>query len=193
MMHTILPTKQSVRTIMDTLRQSSDPGAITSYSGQVVKLDYKPANIVIHFWCDPDDPDDEVQTQIHNHLYGFYSTVLLGSLMNVVHRVIEDVRGDHTVYRTSPLEPSDDRVSILSTVEHTYGPGDSYAMCGEEFHQTCIEGPSVTFLTRQAPSTIPVRVLLPADVELGLSGEAKPATDPALLWARVEKFYERLL
>ena len=161
----------------------------------------------LHIWGDPRIPRQQVATPIHDHVFNFKSTVLVGRLINVRYDVTRrlDVVMTHEVYQPEIREGED---TILMPTRDTVCPfvtgGDlvmagtlhpTYYMHKQYFHETVATEPSASVIVKDSPTqaqgarTKP-RVLVPIgkkpDNEFN-----RYAADEDLLWHIIEQTLER--
>lgn len=109
----------------------------------------------VHVWGDRDIPRQRVPTPVHDHLFGFVSTVYVGAIMNTVYR-LSDVAPTHAVYEAN-IRRGEDTVLVRSGVEvrpvvvyaQTYHEGQCYFMDPYVFHETHVDAPAVTTIIKQ--------------------------------------------
>jgi len=137
-----------------------------------------PENKRLHVWGHPDIPRQVESSQIHSHRFGFESTILVGSLVNVIYKKIKLT--DQSEY--SPSELFDVYVPVQRTLEDTvlvreegdpiclsptpialYRAGDTYSMLPKDIHETFVNQPTATLMTKTsvAPDDYVPEVFLP--------------------------------
>ncbi|MFF7358016.1 MULTISPECIES: hypothetical protein [Streptomyces] len=126
--------------------------------------------VCVHVFSTPEAEPDRTAAQVHCHSWDLTSTVLYGRLGNRrVH--IEDDGGEptHRVFEVlsdpsgvDELRPTGRLVRCRSGIEHTSGPGQTYALPAGEFHTTVVpdDHPTATLVLGR---TLPGRV----DLSLG--------------------------
>lgn len=115
----------------------------------------------LHIWGHPDIPRQVESSQIHSHRFGFKSTILVGSLVNVMYFV--DKQSSYSknkldVYSAKPrnkedtvLEMTSDPDRPISLVQYSinlYSVGDEYSMHPREIHETFVNQPTATLMTK---------------------------------------------
>ncbi len=143
-------------------------------------------NTRLHFWGHPEIPRQKVSSPIHDHIFGFKSTVLLGRVVNVMWQPVRCIAKRHGTFHMceaqAPLPGSHD--SKLAKMRHN----DTWrimhvrtesVMCGHDyrilpyhFHETFVTEPTVTYIRKEGltlkdnpGSTRLPRVLVPKDKE----------------------------
>lgn len=117
-----------------------------------------PANRRLHVWH-PDLPRRTCYewSAIHNHRFGFRSTVLIGEQLNRRATVVAATDGDYDRIshdgprseRGGRLSYVAERVDMWSGLTECYGPGESYIMQPLEYHDTPNSGIVVTLMEKQ--------------------------------------------
>lgn len=130
-----------------------------------------PANRRLHVWH-PDLPRRRcfAWSAIHNHRFGFRSTVLVGHQVNRRFNVVEAMGQDATYHRIShdgPRGPSGGRISFVAGYanaeampDEVYGPGESYEMPVLQYHETPNTGVVVTLMEKLAEGEIHASTLI---------------------------------
>lgn len=123
----------------------------------------------VHCWGHPDIPRQRESSQIHDHSFDFTSTILAGSLVNVIYWAYSAPDADKwDVYRPVTRDRQDtvlERVETCTVVVDTitlYRPGEIYAMWAGELHETFANQPTVTHMTKTRQADMTPRVLLPS-------------------------------
>lgn len=122
-----------------------------------------PANRRLHVWH-PDLPRRScfAWSAIHNHRFGFRSTVLIGQQVNRRYTVVADPVGSHDrISHDGPrgekggrLSYVAERVAVWAGRDESYGPGASYTMSPLEYHETPNSGIVVTLMEKLHEGTI---------------------------------------
>ena len=122
----------------------------------------------MHIWGHPDIPRQIAYHPIHDHVFGFKSTVLVGRIVNVVYRPREVEGGRYSLYQCRPFEnrgwgtelaPAgiDDRAHdkryemdvVRADMVHA---DESYSMKRFEFHESVPVQPSITVMEKDSPT-----------------------------------------
>ncbi len=131
----------------------------------------------VHVWNHPGIPHQKVWTPIHDHVFGFISTVVVGRMVNVSYQITLHKKGEWAVYSAvardgeeTVLEHHGYRCGITPGVPDVVTAGQAYTMEPFEFHETFPAEPTVTMMLKDGPTlaqganTAP-RVLVPSGVE----------------------------
>src|SRR3546814_5268128 len=78
----------------------------------------------LHIWGDPRIPRQKTATPIHDHVFGFESTVVVGRLVNLVFSIVYCESGGFEVYAPSIREGED---TVLGPTGHRVIPYVAYA------------------------------------------------------------------
>lgn len=129
----------------------------------------------LHIWGDPRIPRQKVSTPIHDHVFGFTSTAIVGRLVNVIYTIEHRTFGEFRVYvpevregEDTILKPTSMRVLIKPVRVDVVAwgrSGNKYSMIAGEFHETFApDGPAATIMQKddipKAQGVLP-RVLVP--------------------------------
>lgn len=160
----------------------------------------------LHTWGDPRIPRQKVATMIHDHVFGFKSTIIYGRLINVMYHIVPHKNGDFAVYipevrdwENTALGATMLRVNAVPTYVDMvqWGSGCStYTVAPFEFHESFApDGPAATIIIKDAPTQAQgakdkPRVLVPVDTEPDNEFNRYDA-DPALLWRIIEDTLKR--
>jgi hypothetical protein len=132
--------------------------------------------IRLHIWGHPDIPCQRVPTPIHDHIFGFKSTLLRGKLANVTYEFMPGIEGPFVVHEAvcregsdTTLEPTDEQCAIRIKNVEIMVPliaQNVYYMEPYLFHESVSMGPTVTILqkfgsTLAQGSKVKPRVLVP--------------------------------
>lgn len=125
-----------------------------------IQLDL-PGRRRLHVWPDAPVRERSPAAPIHDHVYGFTSSVCLGTLVNRTIRLIEHPEGEYAMYgipsyavdpRDFALERVDDkRYAVFSTVEVRLDAPTRYAFAPYEFHETEAIGLTATIIELGEP------------------------------------------
>lgn len=150
-----------------------------------IQVDLDPTHR-LHVWGHPDIPRQSVNSPIHDHIFGFTSTCLVGRLVNVVYMVSpvwENYVGAFDLYEAQPPAHGHDSKLVLvenagyafkvtPTRTDTVVPGQTYDIDILQYHETFATEPSATVIKnngqtiQQNPgSRRKPRVLLPMGVQ----------------------------
>ncbi len=155
----------------------------------------------LHIWGDPRIPRQKVATMIHDHVFGFTSTVIVGRVLNVVYNVVSHSYGDYIVYAPKVRQGEDTilkptALSVIAEPIHVdmlavNTDSREYGISPFEYHETVApDGPAATIIVKDGPTqaqgaTAKPRVLVPRslkpDNEFNRYG-----TDEDLLWRIIE-------
>jgi len=115
----------------------------------------------IHIFGHPGVPRQIEPTPIHDHRFGFKSTVVFGSLVNVWYKfqpVSEDHRATHFACTFEPSRPGSEDTKLIAHRDKTCIPflfnmvlkrsGAQYIMRPGEFHETLTNEPTITFMQK---------------------------------------------
>ncbi len=155
----------------------------------------------LHIWGDPRIPSQKVATPIHNHVFGFESTILVGRVINVVYMVRVCKRGDYRVYtpwiregEDTTLVPTATRVaahpSRIDMIDRRTS-ARTYDLLVGEFHETVApDGPAATIIikddmTQAQGAAAKPGVLVPVDQKPDNNFNRYNA-DEDLLWRIIE-------
>lgn len=160
----------------------------------------------LHIWGDERIPRQKVATPIHDHVFGFESTVIIGRVVNVVYDVEPTPHGDYRVYypamregHDTALEPSHltvlaqaDRVDMVSWNSRFR----KYTIRVREVHETFApDGPAATIIikddvTQAQGALVPPRVLVPIFTQPDNEFD-RHSFDEDLLWRITEDTLKR--
>jgi hypothetical protein len=111
----------------------------------------------LHIWPDALElPRPAVDMPIHDHTFSFASTILTGSLTNIVHEPVLDDEGGYHMYeilpfvatgRHTPFERTDaNRYRFDVTETETNTPGQKYDFAAFRFHESVPHGLTATVI-----------------------------------------------
>ena len=159
----------------------------------------------LHVWGDKRIPRQNVYTPIHDHVFGFKSTLLAGRLFNVVYGFHEDMFGDYRIYKPeirtgedTILMPTPVRVKVFPIRTHLveyHTNSTTYEMDPFIFHESFVTEPTVTIIEKTGPTqaqgaNIKPRVLVRFDKDPDNEFN-RYDTDPDRLWAIIERVLKR--
>lgn len=137
------------------------------------------------------EPED-----VHDHRYGFMSTVLQGSLQNTLWSVSEDPQGEFLVSGvTCKKGESGEQRPLFACrldklAQFTLGPGGVYSLERDAFHQVeALQEGTITWLRRELPTKDLARVARRKDSSPVCPFSANTWTDDEL-WNIYEKAVE---
>lgn len=152
---------------MNTIRETGEN--IRVHGNGFIQIDL-PENSRLHIWGHPDIPRQAESSQIHSHRFGFVSTVLVGSLVNVVYNIhphrLHDIPDKRIrsemfdMYVPQPRKSEDTELILVenntplvygltpSRIEHCVA-GGSYTMQPREVHETFVNQPTATLMTKR--------------------------------------------
>lgn len=157
----------------------------------------------LHIWGDPRISRQKVTTPIHDHVFGFVSTIIVGRLVNVVYTVEPREHGDFRVY-VPEMREGHDTILKPTSMEVIAEPihvdmvnwnsgGNSYGILAGDFHETFApDGPAATVITKdddtqaQGNTALP-RVLVPVDRAPDNDFNRHHAMPQSLLWSIIEE------
>lgn len=141
----------------------------------------------LHVWGHPEIPRQKVSSPIHDHIFGFKSTVLLGRMVNVMWVPIRCTRQPldaafHMCEAQVPLPGSHDSKLAKMKHRHTWRIahartqsimcGQTYRILAHEFHETFTPEPAITIIRKDGltlkddpSSKWKPRVMIPVDKE----------------------------
>lgn len=116
----------------------------------------------LHIWGDPRIPKQKVATPIHDHVFGFESTILVGRVISLMYHVTPREHGDFRVYvpkiregEDTILTPTDMTVVIepayVDTTNWNSGTR-KYKFPIFVFHEMLIPEPSATIMIKDGPT-----------------------------------------
>jgi hypothetical protein len=157
----------------------------------------------LHIWGDHRIPRQKVATSIHDHVFGFESTVIVGRVINVVYAVEAREHGDYRVYVPKVREGEDTilkptAMQVVADPIHVdmtdwRSSSRKYGIIMGEFHETVApDGPAATIIIKddltqaQGNDKALPRVLCPIGLEPDNVFNRYDA-DPDLLWRIIEQ------
>jgi hypothetical protein len=111
----------------------------------------------LHFWGHPDIPKQKTSTPVHSHIFNFTSTILKGTLTNIVHIITQYPNNEKTyhMYEVTPRQRADTSLQKMSeflyktnTKSWIYSANESYAMPRFTYHETYITEPTITLMKK---------------------------------------------
>jgi len=117
----------------------------------------------LHVWGDPRIPRQKVATQIHDHIFGFKSTIIIGRLVNITYLFEPRDHGDYRVHVPEIREGEDtilNPTSLMGDVEPVSVKVIDwstttrwYRMRPFVFHESIApDGPAATIITKDGPT-----------------------------------------
>ena len=153
----------------------------------------------LHVWGHRDLPRQRVDTGIHDHRFGFVSTVLVGRVVNANWLTIETSEAvpTHKIYtavvdspqsHNTTLSDSGERVHVYIENAQIVLRGEKYRMYPGMFHETFTDRPSATIMqkTTHLVGHSP-RVLVPLGQEPDNEFHRDEALPQDRLWEIIEE------
>lgn len=116
----------------------------------------------LHIWGDTRIPRQRVYTGIHDHVFGFVSSIIIGRLLNVVYGYHGVDYGDYQVYvpetregEDTILMPTSKQCRVFPIRAELVDANTScrtYVMDPFIFHETFTTGPAATVITKTGPT-----------------------------------------
>ncbi len=149
-----------------------------------------------HVW-DETLPRQKTRSSIHDHAFGFDSTVICGKLRHIEYAVIHKPKGFYDICKPqrrpgtedTKLQPTGERVNVVVKEILDVFAGQSYHFGPLLFHDTICENFTATVLTKYRRINIEPRVLVPHGMNPDNDFD-RDAFDPELLWVFVKKVYQ---
>ena len=150
----------------------------------------------LHIW--PDTPIEvrAVAMPIHDHIYNFESTVIVGALWHLVYEIEQNPQGDYRVYnvfaqstkKDAPLERMDDcRYNARLVEKLCITAGEEYSFERFRFHESIPVGFTATiFSTSDFNPIDKPRLLCPAN-ETYDNSFRRDSSDPEFLWSIIKR------
>ena len=155
----------------------------------------------LHIWGDPRIPRQRVATMIHDHVFGFKSTIIYGRLVNVMYGITPQKSGDFAVYSPVVRDREDTILEDIGLRVHAQpvhvdmvqwdSINSTYTVAPFEFHESFApDGPAATIIIKDAPTQAQgakntPRVLVPVGRQPDNEFNRYDA-DPDLLWKIIE-------
>ncbi len=131
-----------------------------------------PDNRRLHIWSDELPNAQKVDTTIHDHRFGFKSTILIGELVNTVYDFIPAANGEYRLYNPRVRRGEDTMLLPTEAVGNfrlnsatSYRPSQSYQMEYKDFHTSGYKGLSATLMEKMYVAPVAPRVACPLDME----------------------------
>lgn len=149
----------------------------------------------IHVFGHPRLPRQKVSTPIHNHRFGFESTVLRGVLVNLTWAFMTDKshRATHQGYVVHPrvgedteLVPQGDTGIVMLLRHEVIVQGKSYKMQPRQFHQSMADEPTVTHMVKTGALELEPMVLCRMGMQPDNTFNRYDLDEPAL-WRILEE------
>lgn len=125
----------------------------------------------LHVWGHPEIPRQKTWHPIHDHVFSFTSTVIVGRVVNVVYQPIERPHGDGRYEMLQALPPvkdgsQDTKLAPAPVHDPAHGKrfdlavlrtdvvhaDETYAMRRFEFHETIPVEPTITVMEKSGPT-----------------------------------------
>lgn len=124
----------------------------------------------LHFWCHPGIPRQAVASPIHDHIFGFDSVVIKGSIINIRLQA-KDADAAVAQYKIHKVEdanlvPTGECCDLYPTSTDICHQGDTYKMLPGQLHDTMVYVPTVTMIYKDTSflgSSEGARVMVPYD------------------------------
>lgn len=119
------------------------------------------SRVRLHFWGHPDIPRQTVETPIHDHVFGFESTILLGRLTNISYMAVpcSSRNASHDVHQAQVrhgedtiLTPTGRYVMLAVNSARCYLPRQCYHMVPGAIHESVPSGPSASVIRKGGPT-----------------------------------------
>lgn len=146
----------------------------------------------VHMFGHPAIPRQVKPTPVHDHRFGFHSTVLSGTLVNVIWNArthANPLEATHEVCHYSPgigedtkLHRTGQFVSLMRECVKVLQPGGAYEIVPEELHETFANEPTITYIQKTRSDPITPRVLVLRGREPDNSFDRNTALDPGDAW-----------
>lgn len=163
---------------LDHIRQNWDRPRV--HGNGFIQLDLDKTHR-LHIWGDPRIPRQTVATHIHDHVFSFFSDILVGRLLQVrYHLNTARVQGSYKIYaprirkdEDTILEPTElPTVNVVAETPVLIAAGTNsrgYYMPAFQFHETFTTGPAATLIVKEDPrlfvENATPRVLVPVGQE----------------------------
>jgi hypothetical protein len=157
-----------------------------------------PPGIHLNFWGQPDGHMPKIRTNPHTHDLGFTSTILYGSLLNIVVEIEPHPEGEYLLHevdsrdgaRNVRFNMTDQRVRLVAETETLMQVGDTYDMPPDLYHRTQITEPSITLLKLWEPRPRKFHALMPYGSEANMKTAMRyvEGNDLDAAWAHIERF-----
>jgi len=142
--------KELYQDALDAIR--NDPMGRVHGNG-FIQIDIEPGRR-LHIWGDPRIPCQKVSTQIHNHRFGFVSTILHGVMHNIRYTLHKGTR--FQLYEAVAREGEDTALHpvegcLVNVQDFEDAPlmvGDTYYMAPGGWHETTPYGLTVTLMMK---------------------------------------------
>lgn len=129
----------------------------------------------------------EAVTPVHDHPWDFDSTIISGSLTNLIYQPREQglpyFKQRILCGPGGGIDGEPTPIGLICTSRQAYGPGDSYAQKAEVIHESMPEDGCVTLIKRtQRPDTEHANVFYESG-KIWVSAEPRDATPSEVAWA----------
>lgn len=151
----------------------------------------------LHIWLADDRlPKQSVRTAIHDHIFDMESSVVKGTLTNVLY--VTDVGEDYEVWQVqtragneTKLGPTGSLVSAKAFPQSPINAGETYVFPAAYFHDTETEGDTVTIMRKKRyyPLYKEPRILVPKG-ERPDNSFSRESHDQRFLWGIIEEQLE---
>ncbi|MDO8510573.1 MAG: hypothetical protein Q7S55_00245 [Nanoarchaeota archaeon] len=92
----------------------------------------------LHVWSDELPPMKRPEFQVHDHIYGVRSQILLGALRDIQYIIEEDGQGEYLLFKATPgkLLNTKQKVSCTKRSVSYLSAGDKYFVPKGDFHSS---------------------------------------------------------
>jgi hypothetical protein len=150
----------------------------------------------LHVWDDA-VPRQEVSSSIHDHAFGFNSTVICGKLVNIEYILHYHLNGFYAICtpqrregtEDTKLMPTGQRANLTVLRMDTYTKGQSYHFEPLVFHDTQHDGLTATIMRKTERLQVEPRVLVPFGTEPDNEFD-RDSFDPGILWPIIDRALE---
>ncbi len=155
----------------------------------------------LHVWPAAPMKTSEPMLNIHDHVYGFTSRILIGRLRNITYEAVEHSAGSNYLYSVlsyaatgteTPFERLDGRYKMKYLGCQTLAAGGSYRMEPFVLHDTVASGLTATLVEiNDFDTSLRARVVCPVGQEPD-AGFRRDAEDPEALWGIIQEAVARI-
>lgn len=159
----------------------------------------------LHIWGDRRIPKQKVATPIHDHVFGFRSTLIVGRLLNITYAVSPSFkdRKRYEIYEAACregedtiLQPTGQVVGARIAYAEAMERGDSYDFSAAMFHESFPTEPSASVMTKDGPTlaqgaAVAPRILVPVGQEPDNDFNRYTCASEELLWRIIETTLQR--
>lgn len=163
-------SKQEILDEVTAMVQTEQKGDIRVHGNGFIQMDLALGRR-LHVWGHPDIPRQRVATPIHDHAFGFASTILVGRIVDVRYDLeLTSFDWDHSVFSPRVRVGEDTILEDTGTCGRLeireaacYDVGTVYGCPIGDLHETFTSGPAATVITKldRAPVNYRPSVLVP--------------------------------